>query len=143
MPSCCLAVLRAPSKVYLPRRRRHLSSRSVRKEMAPVSAATRSNLAQGGDRQPLKRERIDVVSVSSPWRVLRAIVRGHRFGDASRASFNLTVSSVAITRIQCGPSHGIVTGVARFFDAPMLFVFGGFSFTRCRQLEHCIATRTK
>jgi hypothetical protein len=57
------------------------------------------------------------------------MVRGHRPGDTSRASFNLSVSSAAITRIQCGPSHGIVTGVGKFFDAPMLFEFGGFSFT--------------
>lgn len=75
-----------------------------------------------------------------PWRVLRAIVRGHRFGDTSRASFNLSVSSAAITRIQCGPSHAIVTGVAKFFDAAMLFVFAGFSFTKRRHLEHCTTT---
>ena len=43
-----------------------------------------------------------------------------------------------MTRIQCGPSHDIVTGVAKFFDAPMLFVFDDFSFTECRCIEHCI-----
>ena len=85
-------------------------------------------------------KRIDVVRMRLPWRTLREIVRGHRFGDISRASFNLSASSAAITRIQCGPSHGIVTGVGKFFDAPILFVFGGFSFTKCRHLEHHTTT---
>ena len=49
--------------------------------------------------------------------------------SVSRSSFNRRASSAARTRSQCGASEDLVIGRGRFFDAIMLLVSVGFSFT--------------
>jgi hypothetical protein len=62
-------------------------------------------------------------------RACRTMVLGQTEGSAARSSFSLNASSAARTRSQCGPSEVLVTGRGRFFDAIMLLVSAGFSFT--------------
>jgi hypothetical protein len=63
-------------------------------------------------------------------RACRTIVLGQTEMSVARSSFNLSASSAARTRSQCGPSEDLVIGHGRFFDAIILFVSVGFSFTR-------------
>lgn len=59
----------------------------------------------------------------------RTMVLGQAEMSVARSSFNRSASSAARTRSQCGPSEELVIGRGRFFDAIMLLVSDGFSFT--------------
>jgi hypothetical protein len=63
-------------------------------------------------------------------RACRTMVLGQTEMSVARSSFNRSASSAARTRSQCGPSEDLVIGCGRFFDAIMLLVNVGFSFTR-------------
>jgi hypothetical protein len=63
-------------------------------------------------------------------RACKTMVLGHTEMSVARSSFNRSASSAARTRSQCGPSEDLVIGCGRFFDAIMLFVSVGFSFTK-------------
>lgn len=57
------------------------------------------------------------------------MVLGQTEVSVARSSFNRSASSAARTRSQCGPSENLVIGRGRFFDAIILLVSAGFSFT--------------
>jgi hypothetical protein len=57
------------------------------------------------------------------------MVLGQTEMSVARSSFSRNASSAARTRSQCGPSEDLVIGCGRFFDAIMLLVSVGFSFT--------------
>ena len=59
----------------------------------------------------------------------RTMVLGQTEMSVARSSFNRSARSAARTRSQCGPSEELVIGRGRFFDAIMLLVSDGFSFT--------------
>jgi hypothetical protein len=70
-------------------------------------------------------------------RACRTMVLGQAEMSAARSSFNRSASSAARTRSQCGPSEDLVIGRGRFFDAIMLLVSVGFSFTRRGNYIRC------
>ena len=70
-------------------------------------------------------------------RACRTMVLGQTEMSVVRSSFNRSASSAARTRSQCGPSEDLVIGCGRFFDAIMLLVNVGFSFTRQRNSIRC------
>jgi hypothetical protein len=70
-------------------------------------------------------------------RACRTMVLGQAEMSVARSSFNRSASSAARTRNQCGPSEDFVIGRGRFFDAIMLLVSVGFSFTRQNDNLRC------
>jgi hypothetical protein len=70
-------------------------------------------------------------------RACRTMVLGQTEVSVARSSFNRSASSAARTRSQCGPSEDLVIGCGRFFDAIMLLVNVGFSFTRQGNYIRC------
>lgn len=75
-------------------------------------------------------------------RACRTMVLGQAEISVARSSFNRTASSAARTRNQCGPSEVLVIGRGRFFDAIMLLVSVGFSFTRQSNNIRCVGMIT-
>jgi hypothetical protein len=75
-------------------------------------------------------------------RACRTMVLGQTEMSVARSSFNRSASSAARTRSQCGPSEDLVIGCGRFFDAIMLLVNVGFSFTRQAIIFVVVGMRT-